>query len=70
MFGRDAREQTLAWLYHRQYRRLCAVAAAVLGGDKALAQDAVQNAWLRLSAPGVRERIETEDETRLRGFCW
>ena len=68
MFGRDAWEQTLAWLYHRQYRRLCAVAAAVLGGDKALAQDAVQNAWLRLSAPGVRERIETEDETRLRGL--
>lgn len=68
MFGRDAREQTLARLYHRQYRRLCAVAAAVLGGDKALAQDAVQNAWLRLSAPGVRERIETEDETRLRGL--
>lgn len=68
MFGRDAREQTLARLYHRQYSRLCAVAAGVLGGDKALAQDAVQNAWLRLSAPGVRERIETEDEPRLRGL--
>ena len=68
LFDRDRREKTLARVYHQSYDRLCAVAAAVLGGDKALAQDAVQEAWLRLNAPGVRERIDLSDPDRLRGL--
>ncbi len=68
LFDRDRREKTLARVYHQNYDRLCGVAAAVLGGDKALAQDAVQEAWLRLNAPGVRERIDLSDPDRLRGL--
>lgn len=68
LFYRDLRERALAETYHRYYRQLCAVAASVLDGDTALAQDAVQEAWLRLNAPGVRERIDTGDTSRLRGL--
>lgn len=68
LFYRDLRERALAETYHRYYRRLCAVAAAVLDGDAALAEDAVQEAWLRLNALGVRERIDTGDAVRLRGL--
>lgn len=68
LFDRDRREKTLARVYHQNYDRLCGVAATVLGGDKALAQDAVQEAWLRLNAPGVRERIDLSDPDRLRGL--
>lgn len=68
--GRDDRkpaEDTLARVYHARYARLCAVAAAVLGGDRHLAQDAVQEAWLRLNAPGVREKLDP-DPDRLAGL--
>ncbi len=68
LFDRDRREKTLARVYHQSYDRLCAVAAAVLGGDRHLAQDAVQEAWLRLNAPGVRERMDISDPDRLRGL--
>ena len=68
LFYRDLHLRALEAAYHRHYDQLCAVAAAVLGGDAALAQDAVQEAWLRLNAPGVRERIRTEDADRLRGL--
>lgn len=68
LLDRDGREKTLTRVYHQYYHRLCAVAAAVLGGDRALAQDAVQEAWLRLNAPGVRERIDVSDPDRLRGL--
>lgn len=64
---RQSAEETLARVYHARYARLCAVAAAVLGGDKALAQDAVQEAWLRLHAPGVGERLDP-DPDRLAGL--
>lgn len=60
LFYRDLHLRALEAAYHRHYDHLCAVAAAVLGGDAALAQDAVQEAWLRLNAPGVRERIRTD----------
>lgn len=68
LFYRDLHLRALEAAYHRHYDQLCAVAAAVLGGDAALAQDAVQEAWLRLNAPGVRERIRTDDTDRLRGL--
>ena len=68
LFYRDLHLRALEAAYHRHYDQLCAVAAAVLGGDAALAQDAVQEAWLRLNAPGVRERIRTDDADRLRGL--
>lgn len=64
LFYRDLHLRALEAAYHRHYDQLCAVAAAVLGGDAALAQDAVQEAWLRLNAPGVRERIRTDDAAR------
>ena len=68
LFYRDLHLRALEAAYHRHYDQLCAVAAAVLGGDAALAQDAVQEAWPRLNAPGVRERIRTDDADRLRGL--
>ena len=68
LFYSDLHLRALEAAYHRHYDQLCAVAAAVLGGEAALAQDAVQEAWLRLNAPGVRERIRTDDADRLRGL--
>ena len=44
LFYRDLHLRALEAAYHRHYDQLCAVAAAVLGGDAALAQDAVQEA--------------------------
>lgn len=70
LFGRADRkpaEETLARVYHARYARLCAVAAAVLGGDKHLAQDAVQEAWLRLNAPRVLETLDPAPD-RLAGL--
>nr|WP_317402295.1 sigma-70 family RNA polymerase sigma factor [uncultured Gemmiger sp.] len=68
LLDRNGQEKTLARAYHQYYHRLCAVAAAVLDGDRALAQDAVQEAWLRLNTPGVRERMDVSDPDRLRGL--
>lgn len=41
-------------------------AARAAGADEALAEDAVQEAWLRLTRPDTLDRLDTADPDRLR----
>lgn len=54
-------------IYARDYAKLCAAANAVLQ-DAHLAQDAVQEAWLRLSAPRTLAGLYSGDAAKLRGL--
>lgn len=57
----------LQQVFAREYARLCAVARGVLG-DAHLAQDAVQEAWLRLNDPRVLAGLDVSDENKLRSL--
>lgn len=57
--------QCLQQIYARDYRRLCTVAQMAVG-DEHLAQDAVQEAWLRLSRPETLSGLDTGDADKLR----
>lgn len=59
--------QRLQLIYAKDYRRLCTAARMVLG-EEHLAQDAVQEAWLRLSRPNVLSGLATGDEDKLRNL--
>lgn len=51
-------------LYERYRPELCAVARA-MGADPHTAEDAVQEAWLRLTRPETLETLDTRDPERL-----
>ena len=53
-------------VYERYRAEFCAVARA-MGADAYTAEDAVQEAWLRLHAPGVGERLDPEDVCTILG---
>lgn len=53
-------------LYEDCRPKLVAAARAVPGVDGHTAEDAVQEAWLRLTRPEVLDRIDTHDPDRLR----
>lgn len=57
----------LEQLYRKNYKKLCAAARAILH-DEHLAQDAVQEAWLRLSRPATLDGIDTSDPGRVLGM--
>lgn len=61
MFSADALQQA----FIQDYGRLCALADRILQ-DSHLAQDAVQESWLRLN----RARPDTTDAEKLRHCCW
>lgn len=65
--GEQAAGARIQRIYARDYAGLCATAHGILG-ESALAQDAVQNAWLRLSNPRTLAGLDTSDETRLRSL--
>lgn len=52
-------------VYAQDYARLCAAACAILH-DEHLAQDAVQEAWHRLSDPRTLAGLATDDAEKLR----
>lgn len=54
-------------VFARDYARLCAAARGMLG-DAHLAQDAVQEAWLRLNSPRVLAGLDVSDEAKLRSL--
>lgn len=56
---------SLQRLYERCRPELCAVAQA-MGADPYTAEDAVQEAWLRLTRPETLETLDTRDPERLR----
>lgn len=64
----DLHAHALEKIYEKYFDQLCAVAAAILGGDTDLAQDAVQEAWLRLNDPKVKKRIDTSNQKKLKGL--
>lgn len=51
-------------LYERYRPELCAVARS-MGADPHTAEDAVQEAWLRLTAPDTLESLDTRNPDRL-----
>lgn len=57
----------LEQLYRQNYKRLCAAAGAAVR-DKHLAQDAVQEAWLRLNRPETLAGIDASDPDRVLGL--
>ncbi|MDD4849206.1 MAG: sigma-70 family RNA polymerase sigma factor [Gemmiger sp.] len=57
----------LRQVYEASYTRLCAAAAALPGVDAHMAQDAVQEAWLRLTRPALLPRLDP-DPARLQGL--
>lgn len=61
----DTGPETLQTFFAQEYPRLCAAAMQMLS-DPHLAQDAVQNAWLRLSDPRVQENLDLCDADKLR----
>ncbi len=63
--GRGALAQ-MQRIYEQCRPQLCAAARAVPGVDAHTAEDAVQEAWLRLTRPEVLERLDAGDPDRLR----
>ena len=57
-------------VYCADYGRLVAAAARILQGDVHAAQDAVQDAWLRLADPRTLAGLDTDTPEKLRSLLY